>query len=241
MRKLFLLISLLSLQYAAFAQTEFTLGDDLTYAVIKDTDGYVNIRKAPNTSSAIVGKIYKYNVFDCEINKTNWWKVLQVQYDNHHKSSWLEGYIYSNRVTLLSNWKKINKKNVYPGSCVLKTDSLIISVTKKSFNPGGHKLTKSGQELYFIDGKVFWGTDGPIPQKSISKLMLVKNGKSICIPTDAFNDLYEPNLETLSVCYGPENTLYISMNNSDGAGAYSIVWAFKDYKYYSRYIDDSEE
>ncbi|BAU53944.1 SH3 domain-containing protein [Mucilaginibacter gotjawali] len=239
MRKIFLLILLSGLKYVAFAQTEFTLGDDLTYAVIKDTDGYVNIRKSPNTSSPIVGKIYKYNVFNCEVNKTNWWKVLQVQYDNHHKSSWLEGYIYNNRVTLLSTWKKINRKNIHPDNCVLKTDSLIVSVKKKSFNPAKHKLLKAKQELELIDGKGFWGTDGEIPKKSISKLMVVKNGKSIIIPAGAFNDLYEPNFETLSVCYGPENTIYVSMSNSDGAGAYGIVWIFKDYKYYTRYIDDS--
>jgi hypothetical protein len=241
MKTIIAFVFLLSLKYSAFAQTEFTLNDDLTYAVIKDTDGFVNIRKAPNSSSPIVGKIYKNNIFSCETNKTNWWKVLQIRYDDHHKSNWLEGYIYNDRVLLLSTWKKISRKNVYPDSCVLKNDSLIVSVRKTSFNPGKHKLLKKSHELLLIDGKGFWGTDGEIPKESIFKLKIIKNGKSIIIPNDSYNDLYEPHLETLSISYGPKNAIYLSMSNSDGAGGYTIIWVFKDNKYYTRYIDDSEE
>lgn len=239
MKTIIAFIFLLSLRFSAYAQTEFILSDDLTYAVIKDSDGFVNIRKAPNTSSPIVGKIYKYNIFGCETNKTNWWKVLQVQNDNHHKSNWLEGYIHKSRVSLLSGWKKINKKNVHKDSCVFKNDSLKVAVKKATFNSRKHKLSYNKTELSLIDGKVFWGTDGEVPKEVITSLKIIKNGQLIFIPTNAFNDLYEPRLETLSICHGPKNTTYISMSDSDGAGAYTIIWIFKDDKYYTRYIDDS--
>ena len=112
-------------------------------------------------------------------------------------------------------------------------------VKKKVFNPNKHKVLKKSEDLLLIDNKGFWGTDGELPKESISGLTLTINNKPVHIPNNAFNDLFEPRLKTLSICYGPENTLYISMSNSDGAGAYTIIWIFKDNKYYSRYIDDS--
>lgn len=73
----------------ARAQTAATFdSDNIEYAIIKDTDGFVNVRKAPNSTAAVLGKIYKYDIFSCEPSNANWWKVLRV--DNHDKSNWLK-------------------------------------------------------------------------------------------------------------------------------------------------------
>jgi hypothetical protein len=239
MKAIFVFIILWGLCFGAKAQSSFFSGDDLNYAVIKDTDKYVNIREDPNSHSAILGRINKYNVFSCQTNKSNWWKVLCIEYDSNHKPFWLQGFIHKSRVSFLTKWMTIKKENVYNDSCVFKNDDLIAVVKKTSFISNKHKIIKKSQDLLLIDGKGFWGTDGEIPKSSISKLRLIIKGKSIIIPNNAFNDLYEPRFKTLSICFGPENTIYVSMSNSDGAGAYTIIWIFKDNKYFSRYIDDS--
>ncbi len=239
MKAIFIITLLLSQTLFGIAQAKFTFNDDMVYAVIKDSDSYINVRSAPNNHSPILGKIYKYHVFSCESDKTNWWKALHIEYDANHKSSWLEGYIHKSRVTLLSTWVTIKRENIFADSCVFKNNGLSIVVKKTAFQPKKHKVVKKSQDLLFIDGKGFWGTDGEIPKESISKLTIKKNGKSIIIPGNAFDDLYEPHFKTLSICNGPENTWFIKMTNSDGAGGYDIIWIFKDDKYLMRYVDDS--
>ena len=69
-----LLILFFLLTTNAFAQGPF--GD---YAVVKDKDGYVNIRAKENVKSKIVGTLPNntlvYGFFDKEFNPTNWIEV----------------------------------------------------------------------------------------------------------------------------------------------------------------------
>ena len=149
--------------------------------------------------------------------------------DNSGKSNWIEGYIYKTKVSLLPDWKTINGK----------TEKIKVRVNTSSYLSRKHKFLKIDNDTYLIDDKRFWGTDGEIPKIGISSIQVSINIIPIILPVNAYNDLYEPHLETLSYTYGPGNTIYISMNNSDGAGGYSIIWIIKDNKYYARYIDDS--
>lgn len=214
----------------------FIMSDDFLYATVKDTDGFVNVRESPGSTAKIKGKIDNYTVFNCEQTGTNWWKVEQINEDN-----WLDGYVYKDRIILLK-WEKINKKNRYTDSAIFKQDSLTIIVHSKLFYPKKHKLSyykDAKGELEKIDGIRIWGTDGNIPKKAISSVKIIKNTKTFLLPRAAFDDLYEPKLANLSICTGPENTLYLRMDNSDGAGYYTVIWIFKDNKYKGRYIDDS--
>jgi hypothetical protein len=238
MKRIALLIFISGFIVSAKAQSGYFMDEKSQYAIAKDTDGFVNIRKSPNKDAPIIGRIYNYNVFTCDATKTNWWKVLYIQPINQTKSDFLEGYIYKNHVLMLTDWKSINKK-----------DSLIVSIKKTPFIPKKHKLTyfkeessrNSIRELQKIDSKFFWGTDGEVPKEVITSVEVSINGAKVSIPKIAFDDLYGPHWGNVNICYGPEKTLYIRMDNSDGAGAYTIIWVIKDSKYYSRYIDDSND
>jgi hypothetical protein len=245
MKKLILFILfIIGFSHIIKAQSDSFMDDEGQYAVIKDTDGYVNIRRSPSIDASLIGKINRYNIFRCETNNTNWWKILYIANDNDGSHA-LEGYIYKDRVSLLTNWKTIKRHSTNSNISAFKTDSLIITIKKADFDPKKHKLFYSksnpkeniGKYLQKIDGKSFWGADGDLPKKLISYLKVIKNGFEISIPKNCFSDLYEPNFQTLSIFKGPENILYIKMDNSDGAGAYTIIWIFKDNKYYGRSID----
>ncbi|WP_426671734.1 hypothetical protein ACPPVU_10900 [Mucilaginibacter sp. McL0603] len=235
MKPILIILFLFLFSSTVNAQQQFQLDDDLVYAVIKDPQGYVNIRQTPSVNAPVISKIYNYSVFSCESNKTNWWKVLYIQPDNHSKANWVEGYIHKSRVLILNNWRTPGKK-----------DSLSVIVKQAIFEPKKHQLFYSKEnpnnirsELSKIDGKFFWGTDGEIPKEVISQIEVTIKGNLINIPKSGFDDLYEPHLKNISICHGPDNTIFISMSNSDGAGAYTIIWIIKDNKYYGRYIDDS--
>jgi len=229
MKPILLFILLFCFKQFSFAQKEFSMDDDGVYAVINDSDGFTNVHTSANVNSPITGKIYTYHVFTCEVNKTNWWKVLYIARDNSGKSNWIEGYIYKTKVSLLLDWKTINGK----------TEKIKVRVNTSSYLRTKHKFLKIDNDTYLIDGKRFWGTDGEIPKTGISSVQISTDNIPIILPENAYDDLYEPGLETLTYTYGPGNTIYIRMDNSDGAGGYTIIWIIKHNKYYARYIDDS--
>jgi hypothetical protein len=249
MKKAFLIFFIFLLGHVANAQKNVSIDQEKSsYAIIKDTDGYVNVRATPNINSAIAGRIYKYQIFLCEPNSTNWWKVEQIKH-NSKTEYFLDGYLYKNRVSLITDVELAKEKSTLGNSYEFRTSDFLIRLSKKKFNPKEHKFTYSkpnpsqniASELVKIDGKRFWGEDETIPKESISNIKITHNNTPILIPDSAFKDLYEPSFNTTSISNGPANAFYLLMTNSDGAGGYTVIWIFKDDKYYGRYIDDSLE
>lgn len=229
MKPILLFILLFGFKQFGFAQQKFSMDDDGVYAIIHDSDGFTNVRTSSDVNAPIAGKIYSCHVFTCEVNKTNWWKVLYIDRDNSGKSNWIEGYVYKTKVSLLPDFKIIKENK----------EKIKVKVNTSSYLSSKQKFLKIDNDTYLINGKRFWGTDGNIPKIAISSVQISIDNIQILLPVNAYNDLYEPNLETLRYTRGPGNTTYISMNNSDGAGGYTIIWIIRDNKYYARYIDDS--
>jgi hypothetical protein len=75
----------------------------------------------------------------------------------------------------------------------------------------------------------------------LASVKIIIKGYSIVLPKSAFDDLYEPHMNDISICDGPDDVFYISMLNSDGAGSYCTIWAIKNNNYLNRYIDDSND
>ena len=91
-----LLILFFLLTTNAFAQGPF--GD---YAVVKDKDGYVNIRAKESVKSKIVGTLPNntlvYGFFDKEYNPTNWIEVDK-------------GYVHQSRLKKIFDFRAIEGK-----------------------------------------------------------------------------------------------------------------------------------
>ncbi|MFD0749616.1 hypothetical protein ACFQZS_05640 [Mucilaginibacter calamicampi] len=214
-----------------------------TYAIIKDGDGYTNVRKGGNTKSDIIGKISNDAIFSFDYEqlagakKPEWVEIYQMS----EKGGSINGYIHKNRILPLSSLKHIAAKIQGNNSAVIQNDSITIKVTSAGFIAKNHKLTLYHKSPYYekIDGKKIWGVDGGLPKKTISVLSVIINGSSLYIPKAALSNLFEPNFNTLTVYFGIDNKLYIQMNNSDGAGGYTVIWVIKDGKYQRRYVDNS--
>jgi len=220
MKYVVLSIILLAIGFTSIAQS---------FAIIDDKDGYVNVRKEPNGKSPVVGKLLKDDIFNCIDNGKYGWVHISNQ------ATGVEGFVYKNRIFLLSGFRKWSKN---------MKNRISVSATSKPFKIEGHKLNydksckNCGAVLTTIDGKYIWGTDGRIPDKVIASLIVIQNSLPVLIPKSAFNDLYEPNFSTLQVFIGKDNTLYVQLNNSDGAGSYSVIWVIKNNKYLKRYLDN---
>ena len=221
-----LLILFLLLTTNAFAQGP--LGD---YAVVKDKDGYVNIRAKENVKSKIVGTLPNntlvYGFFDKEYNPTNWIEVDK-------------GYVHQSRLKKISDFRTIEGK-VQGNSVIFDDKDLKVTITKQKFDKTKHKITKKGQGSYeqlIIDGKeIIYGESGSLTQDHYKSITVTMKGKNVPIPKSAYDDLYEIFYLNRFIFYDEEaEALYIYAFNGDASLAYQVCWQIVKGEYKTRII-----
>ena len=226
MKQLFILFLLLTTN--AFAQGP--LGD---YAVVKDKDGYVNIRAKESVKSKIVGTLPNntlvYGFFDKEFNPTNWIEVDK-------------GYVHQSRLKKIFDFRAIEGK-VQGNSVVYDDKDVKVTITKQKFDKTKHKITKKGQGSYeqlIIDGKeIIYGWDGSLAQDHYKSITVTMKGKNVPIPKSAYDDLYEISYFSSSIYYDEEaEALYIYAVNGEAGLAYQVCWQIVKDKYITRIIGE---
>ena len=224
MKQLFILFLLLTTN--TFAQGP--IGD---YAVVKDKDGYVNIRAKENVKSKIVGTLLNntlvYGFFDKEYNPTNWIEVDK-------------GYVHQSRLKKIFDFRAIEGK-VQGNSVVYDDKDVKVTITKQKFDKTKHKITKKGQGSYeqlIIDGKeIIYGWDGSLAQDHYKSITVTMKGKNVPIPKSAYDDLYEISYFSSSIYYDEEvEALYIYAVNGEAGLAYQVCWQIVKDKYITRII-----
>lgn len=243
MKFFFLTLSLSFFFFTALAQD---------YAIISSKDSILLVREKPEDKSKIAGRFGNNDLFcfdDRATNKTDWIKVYRYNQTQPGGNTEIEGYVQRNLIKHISDLTTLSKTKVTDSQALIKNDSISVSVATKRFIPRKHKLTfqvyAPGQtKVNKIDGRPFWGTDGnlpnDLPKNSISSVKITIREHLVLIPKKAYNDLYEPSFRAFKVYLGNKNTIYIRMDNSDGAGSYTVIWIIKNHKYLKRFIDNSE-
>ena len=235
MKHLFILLLLLTTN--AFAQGPF--GD---YAVVKDKDGYVNIRAKENVKSKIVGTLPNntlvYGLFDTTHDETgeeiffNWIAVDK-------------GYVHKSRLKMIGKFPSIGKgkEKETENSITIAEKGISVTLTRQPFDKTKHKITKKKHKYYeelIIDGKSAQGTDTSfIPEDHYKSIIVTINGKNVSIPKSAYDDLYEVAMYTdnNAVYYDKEeDTIYIIAHNGSGANAYEVCWQIVKGEYKTRII-----
>ena len=228
MKHLLILFFLLSTN--AFAQGPF--GD---YAVVKDKDGYVNIRAKESVKSKIVGTLPNntlvYEFLDEEFNPSNW-----VHIDS--------GYVHKSRLKMISEFPSIGKGKEQGNSITIAGKGISVTLIKQPFDKTKHKITKKdlgGYDQLIIDGKEIYGGDDSLPQDHYKNITVTINGKNVPIPKSAYDDLYEIGLYTDNnfAYYDKEDDiLYIIAYNGDGANAYKVCWQIVKGEYKTRIVGE---
>ncbi|WP_314199157.1 SH3 domain-containing protein [Capnocytophaga sputigena] len=229
MKHLFILFLLLSTN--AFAQTP--LGD---YAVVKDKDGYVNIRAKENVKSKIVGTLPNntlvYGFFDKEFNPTNWIEVDK-------------GYVHQSRLKKIFDFRAIEGK-VQGNSIIFDDKDVKVTITKQKFDKTKHKITKKGQGSYeqlIIDGKeIIYGESGSLTQDHYKSITVTMKGKNVPIPKSAYDDLhgilYDRYLNRFIYYDEEAEALYIYAVNGEAGLAYQVCWQIVKGEYITRIIGE---
>ena len=229
MKHLFILLLLVSTN--AFAQGPF--GD---YAVVKDKDGYVNIRAKESVKSKIVGTLPNntlvYEFLDEEFNPSNW-----VHIDS--------GYVHKSRLKMISEFPSIGKGKEQGNSITIAGKGISVTITTQKFDKTKHKITKKKHKYYeelIIDGKRAQGTDTSfMPENHYKSIVVNINGKNVSIPKSAYDDLYQVWVYPYNneVYYDKEDdVLYIFVRCGDGANAYKVCWQIVKGEYKTRIIGE---
>ena len=209
----------------------FAQGPSGDYAVVKDKDGYVNIRAKENVKSKIVGTLPNntlvYGFFDKEFNPTNWIEVDK-------------GYVHQSRLKRIFDFRAIEGKE--QGNSIIFDDKDVkVTITKQKFDKTKHKITKKGQGSYeqlIIDGKeIIYGESGSLTQDHYKSITVTMKGKNVPIPKSAYDDLYGIFYLNRSIYYDEEaEALYIYADNGEAGLAYEVCWQIVKGEYKTRII-----
>ena len=229
-----LLILFFLLTTNTFAQGPF--GD---YAVVKDKDGYVNIRAKGNVKSQIVGTLKNntllYEFLDEEFNPSNW-----VHIDS--------GYVHKSRLKKINEFPSIGegKEKKTENSITLTEKGISVTISTQKFDKTKHKITKKKHKEYseyIIDGKKIYGRDNDefLPENHYKSITVTINGKNVPIPKSAYDDLYQVWVYPYNneAYYDKEDdVLYIFVRCGDGANAYKVCWQIVKGVYKTRVIGE---
>lgn len=225
--KVFLLTAVLS-AHLSFAQ----------FAKIVDKDGYVNLRETGEAKSKIIGKINSDEivyVFEPDQTNQNWLNV-----DYNEKTG---GYIHNSRVKYIESYETIPPTVRGENKAVFKSGNIKVDILTGKFNYKENKKffstsDYSGQKVEDkYKGQLIWGTDGTIPQTHYQSITVQIGDQKIKIPNKDIENLFNVNNEMTNCYFDRKNdTLYITMLNSDGAGGYVALFKVVKGEYKGRVL-----
>lgn len=207
------------------------------FAIVADEDGFVNIRSSAEVADNIIDTLENGQVVYCFEAEGGW---LPVDYDLSRQNK--NGYIHKTRVKFIEDFEKVAYSSLTDSSIVFKIDSIRLTINQVSFNPKSnnlqfHKANTANNEAGYLEkvnGKEIWGTDGNVPRKQYGQMLLRIGKDKIYLPVD---NLFEPNLDYTSLNIDSKNSrIYIAASNSDGAGAYAVLWIIENGKFKERII-----
>lgn len=196
-------------------------------AVIKDQDGYTNVRKQPNIDSEIIYKLNSSEVFLYE--------------ENSSESAWITVYISKKKYQLASsdeaNFKGyIHKSRLCPIDDLTKYvgTEFLFQYELNKFNLDNKILDFDGKWLTRINGRRFYGTDGDLPKTEVVGIKAAVKWTSIEIPKMLYEDIFE--CENSFEIHKNNDDYIVHHWNGDGAGAYLLVWVLGNEKLKQRLI-----
>ncbi|MBC9930260.1 SH3 domain-containing protein [Chitinophaga qingshengii] len=206
------------------------------FAIVRDKDGYTNVREGAGVSKKIIGKLLDGMVAYIQETEGEW---HHVEYYRKHEIT--SGYIHRSRLIPLDSFASVKVRQQNTSSVVFQQDSITVMFTTKPFVEKDHKIENRLQDGYTIidkiDGKIFYGSDGGLPVWQYNTFTIQIGNRAVLVPDYAIRDLYNPNPELTSVCYDRKNDrLYIVASNSDGAGSYDVLLQFDRGEYSQRAI-----
>ena len=201
------------------------------YGIINDPDGYTNVRKGPGINYEIITRVLDNEIFYIEESSNDWYLIYLVE------QNYTDGYIHASRVRRLSELSTSFQRTAKSGLVTIKDENTKFNLRRSGFAKSKHEYEFDDNKwIVKIDGKIPYGIDGNYPKTKISRFDFWRNNILVDTPINEFNDLYEVNLGSIKL-FRHRDIFFITMlNNSDGAGAYDVIWVYQDDTYVKRVV-----
>ncbi len=137
------------------------------------------------------------------------------------------------------NYEQITLNNEEENSVSYSDSETIVKISKTKFLSENHKIEYHEEyenAVAKIDNIEVWGTDGVIPEFAISEIKISRNNTDFVLPKSQIRNLFQPNLNNAEVFKTKDGRLMIWMMNSDGAGAYSVIFFIRDNELIKRVV-----
>jgi hypothetical protein len=189
-------------------------------ATIQDPDGWTNVRETPGSESRVVYKVYENEVF---------WFDYEVGY---FENEWVEVYIPKNKFSFATSDPDYLKGFIHK-SRIIPVDKLPSAYGsdfsfKYQLTPfdSTNKVIDRVEDKWIvgINGRPIWGVDGGFPKIQVAGIDVTLNDVNISIHPLFYSDIYECDGGLTTHKY--KDTFFVYQMNSDGAGAYQVVWVF---------------
>jgi len=221
MKKSLLLLLIIAISFC------FCLHTFAQFAIINDTDGYVNVREDGSRNSKVIDKLKNGHLICCIENNGNWINIDYALFDKERN-----GYIYKEKYKMVDEFMSFPITKKSDSKVIFNKDSISVTISATAFEKKKHhfKYVKDyPDQILLIDNKKYWGKDGGMPSTQFDKIIIEIGKKSFVLPKIALEGLYEPNLFSTEINYDQaNNALYIQTMNSDGAGSYEVIWKIMD-------------
>lgn len=203
-------------------------------AKIVDKDGYVNVRKSGQIGSPINGRLNTGEIvflFEVDESSPNW-SIIETGMRNE-----ISGYVHNSRLKMLDTYTQIPLVSSLSDELKYSGSNITITISMGAFNYSKNKSKFSKHKgtnfIWAYNGQEMRGTDGTEPTKQYTSIKVKQKGVDIIVPTKAFENMFQPSDAEYTACYydKSDDTIYITANNSDGAGSYIVIWVFKGGKY----------
>ena len=199
-------------------------------ATIKDKDGWTNVRLKPDGNSEIIYKVYENDVFSYDFESTDEiqdWISIYIPKNKfslgESKPDFIVGFIHKSRLLPLDSLNKPddNKLSFHYCTSEFKSDNRILDKEEDKW-------------LTHIDGRQIWGVDGGYPKTQVDSIELSIDNKAINVNRVLYSDIFECD-DDFDI-YKNQDTYFVYQWNSDGAGAYAIVWVIDDSGIKQRFV-----
>ena len=207
------------------------------FALVSDKDGYVNVHKEAANAHNIQDTLRNGHLVYCLETKGSW---TSIWYYTKKKKDELDGYIYSDRLKQVNDYVNIPEISNQPNLYILGNDSIKVTISEKKFDKSKYRFTyyrDANHVIQFINDKQYWGSDGELPKTEYSSIIIQIGARKIFLPSSALENLFQPTIYSTIVHIDFSNDIiYIQASNSDGAGAYDVIWRIEKGIYKDRLI-----
>lgn len=241
-----LLTFLLLCAHAAQAQ-------HIPFAIIDDKDGFTNVRLTKDRK--VVDQLRSNQVFAVRgpVDDDGWQDWSWIDYPQYNlKRDVFEkfirktkaGMMHSSRIKALPDlpqWVKCHDEGRAVLICSDPSSNRRIEIAYGKFLLDEHQYSRNGAgAIEKIDKQEPWGIDGYVynDMTEIKSITLIDGTSSYRFPPQSIVNLLMPNtsLDTFGLAVSTDDTLFLYMSNSDGAGSYDVVWTIKQWKCVSQFL-----